>query len=68
MLAGIKFVDRSEAERALEEERKALRKQKKKQKKVRTSSLPVRHLHVSRVFSSHDTFLRIQYLPSFLCA
>ncbi|DBA82401.1 TPA: hypothetical protein ACH3X2_14270 [Trebouxia sp. C0005] len=35
MLAGIKFVDRSEAERALEEERKALRKQKKKQKKER---------------------------------
>ncbi|KAL0044021.1 hypothetical protein WJX82_003090 [Trebouxia sp. C0006] len=33
MLAGIKFVDRSEAERALQEERKALRKQKKKEKK-----------------------------------
>jgi len=48
MLAGIKFVDRSEAERALEEERKALRKQKKKEKKVRISCLPVRHLHVSR--------------------
>ncbi|DBA83040.1 TPA: hypothetical protein ACH3X1_006813 [Trebouxia sp. C0004] len=35
MLAGIKFVDRSEVDRALEEERKTLRKQKKKEKKER---------------------------------
>ncbi len=68
MLAGIKFVDRSEAERALEEEIKALRKQKKKEKKVRTSSLLIRHLHVSRVFSSQDTFLRTQQTSSPLCA
>lgn len=61
-------MDRSEAERAFEEERKALRKQKKKEKKVRTSGLPVRHLHVSRVSSSYGTLLSIQYMPSSLCA
>lgn len=43
MLAGIKFVDRSEAERDLEEERKALKKQKKKEKKV---AYWLRNLHV----------------------
>ena len=36
MLAGIKFIDNSEAERAVEEDRKAQKKQKKKEKKVST--------------------------------
>ena len=36
MLAGIKFIDKSEAARAVEEDRKALKKQKKKEKKVCT--------------------------------
>ena len=35
MLAGIKFVDKSQADKDLEEERKLLKKQKKKLKKVR---------------------------------
>ena len=34
MLAGIKFVDKSQADKDLEEERKLLKKQKKKLKKV----------------------------------
>lgn len=34
MLAGVKFIDRSEAEKAVEEDRKALKKQRKKEKKV----------------------------------
>ncbi|KAL3152781.1 hypothetical protein ABBQ38_012367 [Trebouxia sp. C0009 RCD-2024] len=33
MLAGVKFIDRSEAEKAVEEDRKALKKQRKKEKK-----------------------------------
>lgn len=36
MLAGIKFIDSSEAERAVEEDRKVQKKQKKKEKKVST--------------------------------
>ena len=36
MLAGIKFIDKSEVEKAVEEDRKALKKQKKKDKKVST--------------------------------
>ena len=36
MLAVIKFIDKSEAAKANEEDRKALRKQKKKEKKVCT--------------------------------
>lgn len=34
MLAGIKFVDKSQADQELEEERKLLKKQKKRLKKV----------------------------------
>ena len=43
-MAGIKFVDRSEADKALEEERKALKKQKKNDKKV----CRLQAMHVTR--------------------
>ena len=38
MLAGITFIDKSEAARAVEEDRKALKKQKRKEKKVCTAA------------------------------
>ena len=38
MLAGIKFIGKSEAEKAVEEDRRALKKQKKKEKKVQEYS------------------------------
>ena len=39
MLAGIKFVDKSQAEKELAEERKLLKKQKKKLQKVQLVSI-----------------------------